>query len=235
MQFPRLRSNHFKVFNSIFYYELPPEKFKNSFKILEEMTEEEIVQMMKLDGNNFLPSGGPLFEIKLVPSGEKTYILYKVNHVVHDGHSALRFFCTLQDGGREAYLENNIERKRGNFEMSFGEKLGKLEEVGKYFDDFEKDHEGRSTCVKKEALPKGFDQGFFVGKQLDLGLLVNKAKSIKVSVNDLLLGICANVIGKLGKGEDMGHKFGISMPVGLHKSNEIELNPPKLYNNISFF
>ena len=39
MQFPRLKCRHYQVYNSYFYCPLPKEKFDNSIKILEEMTE----------------------------------------------------------------------------------------------------------------------------------------------------------------------------------------------------
>lgn len=42
---------------------------------------------------------------------------------------------------------------------------------------------------------------------MNVSLLKGKAKSIGVSLNDLLMGICLNAVGKLGKGEDFGHKL----------------------------
>jgi hypothetical protein len=75
------------------------------------MTEEQIIQEINATCNTFLPEDGPMFHVDIIPSDDSTYIRYKVNHVLHDGMSCLRLFCTMQDGGKEVYLANNLERK----------------------------------------------------------------------------------------------------------------------------
>jgi hypothetical protein len=96
----------------------------------------------------------------------------------------------MQDGGKEVYLSNNLERKVPDIDFGCcgaGEANGELDAEAAKCEECKED---RDSVIRTRGFPEHHDKVFFVSKEMPVSALKGPAKKAGVSLNDWVLG-CA--------------------------------------------